>query len=724
MARRLKGQTQFQSLTQPQQQLSFNSEHRLRAENLSWDLDVWYPLVKEFTFRTNFIPLVLEEAKAIRGFHDVSWRHLRKHLTQREIDVLQRLEEDIDSKIRSEFPNGAFVRLCGRSPKDGEPLEKERVLKQYEENLVLVQKTFGFDKTTSKMMAIARTNYLKVFSGAEVMSLLLTSERVYADMIDWIKYGEPEQICLRDWSPDMSMDYEFRVFVCSDEISAISQYDHYCHYPHLETQRNYLKAGIESLWKKIHFRVGVSSYIFDVAYLPTSESFIVIEFSPFFPCTGPALFNWTLDKDTLEGRLPFEFRLKSKRFVFPPSSLVTLTLLHSDLHPQIDELLESNWDDRWREIANTPLYSSYYEVSAEEAELLARSALTPRRRQLLLRIGIAYLCACVVGILTTLIYFVKLSSHIHTTSQHASPSFPVRSSLVSSLALLMPLYQLIGGLFSTPARKQNSLATPSGSFPSLSSSTLLFVYGTLKTDFQWNQKYLHNRGGCGAVLVGGATTRDKHRLVVGDSGVPYLCLNSSLSEESEECVCNATSPIENGTDNCFCRCASCQHNIHRPNRSWTGDTAATSLAAISLGASSASLWTKPSTSPPSSSPGALADGERVHGELWAVTPECLQNLDDYEGLSKGYYLRKRISVQLHDSSNSLVLASVYCLESLPPHLENGPFLEEYSLAYHREFYRPVAHIQVKQLNYIQTISTWGNVQDEKLSRKGMENVKN
>lgn len=107
-----------------------------------------------------------------------------------------------------------------------------------------------------------------------------------------------------------------------------------------------------------------------------------------------------------------------------------------------------------------------------------------------------------------------------------------------------------------------------------------------------------------------------------------------------------------------------------------------------------------------------------------VTRECLQNLDDYEGLSKGYYLRKRISVQLHDPSNSLVIASVYCVDALPPHLEKGPFLEEYTLSYHREFYRPVSHIQVKQLNYIKTISTWGNVQDEKLSKKGMENVKN
>jgi hypothetical protein len=31
------------------------------------------------------------------------------------------------------------------------------------------------------------------------MSLLLSSERVYAEMIDWIEFGEPEQIVFREF---------------------------------------------------------------------------------------------------------------------------------------------------------------------------------------------------------------------------------------------------------------------------------------------------------------------------------------------------------------------------------------------------------------------------------------------------------------------------------------------------------------------------------------------
>jgi gamma-glutamylcyclotransferase (GGCT)/AIG2-like uncharacterized protein YtfP len=374
-------------------------------------------------------------------------------------------------------------------------------------------------------------------------------------------------------------------------------------------------------------------------------------------------------------------------------------------------------------------------VSAEDAESLSRSLLSPQRRQFLLQLGVAYLCVCVVAIVASLVHLVKISTGAHL---RRSLRQEVGSSLLSSLALLLPLYLLSGGLFSlrspkTPASSSKGalLSSPSSSHPHL-----LFVYGTLKRGFHWNQKYLHSRGagGSGATFICEATTRERHRLVVGDSGVPYLCLNTALpDEEAVACSCSATSSIEDPgpSQRCSCLCESCQHNIHRPRHSWTGDSAAVSLAATSLGASSSALWRKPSTvpslSPPLhsalSSPSAAA-GERIHGELWSVSAECLDNLDDYEGVSKQYYQRQRISVQLEDATNSLLTAEVYCLHSLPPDLANGPFLEEYSLSLHREFYRPVAHIQVKQLGYLGTISTWGTVTRDQLSSKGLDNVKN
>lgn len=373
----------------------------------------------------------------------------------------------------------------------------------------------------------------------------------------------------------------------------------------------------------------------------------------------------------------------------------------SDLHPQIEDLIEVNWDDRWKQMLHAPPYYTFFEGNDEVSSV-----------PIFMNILLVYMASCVVGIFASLIYLIKLSYQIHTSTFGKE----LKSSIISSLALLTPFYLVCGGL-TCPSIPTTPRVITVANDPC---STLLFVYGTLKRGFQWNQKYLHNRGGRGAVFVSNATTREKHRMVVGDSGVPYLCLNNFLPEDSEECSCIATSSLGNPTDNCTCSCESCQHGIHRPRRSWTGDAAAISLAATSIGASSAVLWGK---STPSFSNRTGLEGERIHGELWRVSPECLRNLDDYEGISKQYYQRKKIAVQLHDARNTLMIADVYCVSFLPDHLTNGPFLEEYTLTYHRECYRPIAHIQVKQLNYIQTISSWGNVQEEKISLKGMKNVK-
>jgi hypothetical protein len=45
------------------------------------------------------------------------------------------------------------------------------------------------------MRAIGQVGVQRCTTGSEVMALLLSSERVYSDMLDWLWFGEPEQIC-------------------------------------------------------------------------------------------------------------------------------------------------------------------------------------------------------------------------------------------------------------------------------------------------------------------------------------------------------------------------------------------------------------------------------------------------------------------------------------------------------------------------------------------------
>ncbi len=60
----------------------------------------------------------------------------------------------------------------------------------------------------TKLVAIARTQYLKITNAKEAMAQLLSSERVCIDLRDWVLYGEPEQIVFRVWDNDVIMNSE------------------------------------------------------------------------------------------------------------------------------------------------------------------------------------------------------------------------------------------------------------------------------------------------------------------------------------------------------------------------------------------------------------------------------------------------------------------------------------------------------------------------------------
>lgn len=122
-------------------------------------------MVKQFTFQSEFLPLLKSECKAIQAFYNVSVRHTRPHLTNTEILSLRNLEKEIDALLLQYFSsdNGAFVRLCGRSPKDGDPLDKSQVYNDFQRHLSDVMSETNQDVSLhTKMAAIARTSWLKV----------------------------------------------------------------------------------------------------------------------------------------------------------------------------------------------------------------------------------------------------------------------------------------------------------------------------------------------------------------------------------------------------------------------------------------------------------------------------------------------------------------------------------------------------------------------------------
>lgn len=178
------------------QALSFNSEHLLRTENIPFDIDNWYPALSEFTFETQFIPMSRLEARAIITYYRARFlRHRGAGFTQADADALDALESHVDAVVRTAFGDtGCFMRLCGRSAKDAEPLDRARVRREFADSLSELGgggdgKEAADDATARRMRAAARVGVQHARSGADVMSLLLTSERVYSDLLDWCVRG-------------------------------------------------------------------------------------------------------------------------------------------------------------------------------------------------------------------------------------------------------------------------------------------------------------------------------------------------------------------------------------------------------------------------------------------------------------------------------------------------------------------------------------------------------
>ena len=332
--------------------------------------------------------------------------------------------------------------------------------------------------------------------------------------------------------------------------------------------------------------------------------------------------------------------------------------MFSSLHPQLEDLLEINWDDRWNhslvDESNTAYrYDKYFEISAEDHDMIS----TEDTRKCCFRNTILFsvTTAIVSGLAINYQFASMVIGALFTGAVTAKLCFNSSSSK-----------EWLSRLCSPRACLSNTIVIKNNFHDVDAENTfLLFVYGTLKRDFQWNQKYLHQRQDSTTVVpyarfVATAITKQMHLLSVGDCGVPYLSL---------------LSPDEAGTvDGCGC----------------------------------------------------------VVGELWEVSEDCLRNLDDYEGVSKGYYRRDAIDVCLTGQgllSNPLRRANVYHLVTPLRQLKNVATVVmsknnsadgnaitidsepkvEYTLKMHTALYNAVRHIQVKQMSYIHhTPSTWGH----------------
>ena len=117
-----------------------------------------------------------------------------------------------------------------------------------------------------------------------------------------------------------------------------------------------------------------------------------------------------------------------------------------------------------------------------------------------------------------------------------------------------------------------------------------------------------------------------------------------------------------------------------------------------------------------------SQAHRIVGELWQVSTEALQGLDEYEGVDKGYYSRTTIPVCVNNGmfgGSKDCMADVYVLNNASQELVNRPRINEYTLEMHHRLYNAIVHVQRKQHAYLGwSASTWGKMPAREVGTDG------
>ena len=308
-------------MSNPDQKPNRDNEYKILKQNqksihFPFDFDRWYYLFEDLmTEECNIIPIASTEAKAFVNFYKVYClnKYNSTDITNDYNAVLCNITSLIQYKLNTRINKNVFVRMSNRSPKDGISLNiKQNINNINNSDYSEIQANDALIKICDMQI-----KNLKCNNAHQIMNLLLTSERIFTDLllaIECNNYADniwSTSIILREFNDNIEQGLEFRLFVYNGKITAISQYNHYCYY-HQLNQTDFLN---EIIAKMINFTQNniipiiqdkSSNFVIDLAIVsyPTKKlddlsCIKIIEFNPFHETTGPCLFSWNIDHDIL-----------------------------------------------------------------------------------------------------------------------------------------------------------------------------------------------------------------------------------------------------------------------------------------------------------------------------------------------------------------------------------------------------------------------------------------
>eukprot|EP00035_Acanthoeca_spectabilis_P023431 m.449351 g.449351 ORF g.449351 m.449351 type:complete len:335 (-) comp19805_c0_seq1:91-1095(-) len=279
-----------------------------------FDFEEWYSLLEDVTPRSVVFDLTVETAQAMEAAYRANYNSGRA-LEPIEIELLVALETQIDDSLAEIPAKGYFVRLASRSPKDAALFSRQE-LDACAERLAAAEPAGPGDEAgyeaNLRLRAFCELSIqtLRITTGKDAVKLLLSSERVFRDLIEALtaraECNFSQKMVIREWCEQLDQEFEFRAFVYNNTLTALSQYNHMVHFPEQVKQRETLLQRITQFWEA-HVRDKLKAkyvhYIVDFAVLRNGQV-IVIELNPFDNATGAGLYDWGSERDlaVLEGR--------------------------------------------------------------------------------------------------------------------------------------------------------------------------------------------------------------------------------------------------------------------------------------------------------------------------------------------------------------------------------------------------------------------------------------
>ena len=297
---------------------------------LLFNLENWYSQLADITFPTQVLELSRQDGHALKDCYDRIKEH-NVHIDESHtFQCYNQLEASIPN-CSLENGDGYFVKTSCRSAKDYADLDNLRSV--FSQALISISGSgsspFQSHSENIKMIAMsyASMELLKMRSAKQVLQNFMRSERIWHDMHLALAHSASnwnESIVVRQWV-NIEPDMEFRCFVCSGKLTAISQYRHLIYFARLHKNEVYLKhvmtqflevtiiAKLQGLFPRDDYVIDLAlelnhndnknkntcSCLEEVSLEGQIKKMWAVEVNPFYETTDACMFSWSTDATVL-----------------------------------------------------------------------------------------------------------------------------------------------------------------------------------------------------------------------------------------------------------------------------------------------------------------------------------------------------------------------------------------------------------------------------------------